>query len=327
MARGPNQKDTKAANDTTATERSPADLSHPSHLKPWEDRSLPPEERLNAYKQFVLEKVAEILAAADRVSDDPSKVLEIRDDPETTRWTSEASELRNLSPQDFCKRIDRPEVRELLGMNFLGSEAWSSQGVEVGAEPRIPMTITKELLESECPFHPGEKIKDTHVLMLVPETVNGEAYTAFKLDELSARWEQPEDRLLDDDWLSWKSAVWATAPQTASEWVLIPKSDPEPNAVAPERHFRDKNRVEQDEVHKLYPEYREAKALEVMTLALMYYLVKKEKLLPDHYLRCEDTDDACGRVCVGFFAHFGLQFNQDDGFDNDITGRALARKL
>jgi hypothetical protein len=38
-----------------------------------------------------------------------------------------------------------------------------------------------KLLNSASPLHPGEKIKDTHLLVLVPKTVNGEPYTAQSL--------------------------------------------------------------------------------------------------------------------------------------------------
>ncbi|MEY4667824.1 MAG: hypothetical protein RL518_523, partial [Pseudomonadota bacterium] len=97
MAQGPNQTGDKATKGTSPSQRSTNDLSHPANLKPWEDPSLAPEERLQAYKDFVREKVAQILAAADRVSSDPAKVLEIRDDPETKRWVAEAQKLKDLS--------------------------------------------------------------------------------------------------------------------------------------------------------------------------------------------------------------------------------------
>jgi hypothetical protein len=284
---------------------------------------------LNSYKEFVREKVSEILAAADRVSDDPAKVLEIRDDPETKRWVAEAQKLKELSPEDFCQYIDsRPEVRELLGKNFLGSEAWSSQGIDVGVAPPIPSAITKELLESECPLHPGQKIKDTHILVLVPRTVNGEPYTALKLDELCGERKGSGDRLIYST--GWKNDPWVSAPQSESAWVLLPKSDPDPK-VSPDKHFRWKDIAQQQEVHNdHYKEYREAKALEVMTMALLNDLVHGEPRILDglNYLRCEEHNASGGRVCVGAFLAGGLEVN--DAYVVDVhadIGRALARKL
>ncbi|MEY4669226.1 MAG: hypothetical protein RL518_1925, partial [Pseudomonadota bacterium] len=122
--------------------------------------------------------------------------------------------------------------------------------------------------------------------------------------------------------------AWASAPQSESEWVLLPKSDPDPK-VSPDKHFRGKRIAQQQEVHtEHYQEYREAKALEVMTMALLYDLTHKERLLPD-YLRCEEPNASGGRVCVGYFNASGLSVY--DGFDvadADVDiGRALARKL
>jgi hypothetical protein len=110
--------------------------------------------------------------------------------------------------------------------------------------------------------------------------------------------------------------------------VLIPKSDPDPSKVSADKHFRSKNISAQQEVHEThYPEYREVKALEVMTMVLLYDLTNKERLLPD-YLRCEEPNASGGRVCVGDFDADGLGVDgvADVAYGNDPVGRALARK-
>ncbi|MEY4668317.1 MAG: hypothetical protein RL518_1016, partial [Pseudomonadota bacterium] len=241
--------------------------------------------------------------------------------------------LKDLSAEDFCKHIDRPEVRELLGKNFLGAEAWSSQGIDVGVAPPIPSAITKELLESECPLHPGQKIRDTHILVLVPQTVNGEPYTALKLDELCGERKGSGDRLIYDgsDWATrWKGQAWAKLPQSQSEWMLLPRSDPDPE-VSPDKHFRGKRIAAQQDVHeKHYSDYREVKTLEVMTMALLNDLVNGEPRILDgwNYLRCTEENASGGRVCVGSFNASGLRVDDDNGDGaHGCIGRALARKL
>ena len=166
--------------------------------------------------------------------------------------------------------------------------------------------------------------------MLVPKTVNGEPYTALKLDELCATRKGSGAKLIYDgaDWAkSWKSRDWASDPQPQSEWVLIPKSDPDPK-VSPDKHFRSKDIAAQEDVHgKHYSKYREVKALEVMTMALLYDLTHKGSLLPD-YLRCKETNASGGRVCVGVFRADGLLVLGGSGDCADGgAGRALARKL
>jgi hypothetical protein len=305
-------------------------LTAPASLKPWEDQTLAPEVRLESYKGLVFEELKKIQAAVLCLEGDVDKQIEIKDSPNTKRWWDEGMRLKGVSAEDFCRRIDGVEVREALGKNFLGADAWRSQGIEVGEVPRLPASITKELLESECPLHPGEKIKDTHLLVLVPKTVNGEPYSALKLDELCATRKGSGDKLIFDgfDWATfWQSQWWAFAPQSRSEWMLIPKSDPDLRKVSADKHFRSKNISAQEKVHEdHYPEYREVKALEVMTMVVLYYLTNKERLLPD-YLRCEEATSG-GRVCVRFFDRLGLWVlvYDDDDFDSAYIGRALARK-
>ena len=328
MSQGPKQEGPRGVNSTTAAQGTEGSLSHPANLKPWEDRTLPSEERFKAYKDFVRDKVVEILAAVDRLGGDASKTLEIRDAPETQRWMEEARWVQGVSVEDFCHRVDyRPEVRELLGKNFLGADAWRSQDIEVGSEPPIPPSITKALLDSPWPLHPGQLIKETHILMLVPKTVNDKPYTALKLDELCAERKGFGDRLLQSRYEGWKSQPWAKLPQSQSEWVLLPKSDPDWK-VSPVQHFRSKHITAQQKVHSdHYKEYREVKTLEVMTMALLYDLTHKERLLPD-YLRCEEPNASGGRVFVGFFNANGLEvFSDFDVCDVGYIGRALARKL
>jgi hypothetical protein len=75
-----------------------------------------------------------------------------------------------------------------------------------------------------------------------------------------------------------------------------------------------------------YPDYREVKAVELMTAALLHDLVNRERLLPVR-LRCQEENASGGRVCVGPFLAGGLKVD-DVSVDDDrgFIGRALARK-
>jgi hypothetical protein len=98
--------------------------------------------------------------------------------------------------------------------------------------------------------------------------VNGKPYTALKLDKLCVERKGSGATLIYD------RADWAKAAQAQSEWILLPKSDPNPGKVPKTKHFRSKNIAAQEKVHRYhYPEYREVKTLEVMTMALLNDLV------------------------------------------------------
>ena len=307
----------------------------PSAVRPWEDRTLSIEARYDSYVAVATEHVKAMQVAAQREDLTTSEKAAMMADADNRFWIAELRLLRSETAERFCNRIDSASLRELLGRNFLGPEEWKRGfGVDVGQAPPMPASVTQELLNSGCPLHPGQKIKDTHVLMLVPKTVNGEAYTPLKLDELCTKRKGSGDKLIYDggDWArAWKSQHWATIPQAASEWVLIPKSDPDRDKVPGDKHFLGKDIRAQQVVHgKHYPEYREVKALEVMTLALLNDLVNGEpRVLNDSVvLRCKEPNASGGRVCVGVFRAYGLEVHVDrDGRDSGTIGRALVRKL
>ena len=314
-------------------------LEAPKFANPWDDRTLSPPDRYESYLTVAREHVSRIVAASKRDGITEEERTELRLSPDTQFWKGELEQLRKETPEGFCSRIDVPVI---LGKNFLGAASWKvGFGVDVGLVPPIPKEVTQSLLESPCPLHPGQKIKDTHILMLVPKTVNGEAYTALKLDELCATRKGSGDRLIYDKReraTAWKSTSWANAPQAQSEWVLLPKSDPDPN-VSPEKHFRRKDITAQQKVHEAhYSEYREVKALEVMTMALLNDVVNGEPRILDglNYLRCIEQNASGGRVCVGYFHVSGVGFFHVGGLevcdDNRVSvnaeiGWSLARKL
>ena len=298
----------------------------PAGERPWRDERRSPEERFESYKEFLIKRSQDYLAALPKVTGiELRKIAE-----EVSELYNEINRITALTAQQFVdtQLLSLEAVARELGKNFLGAAQWEKAfGVDVGVVPPIPTSITKALLNSPCPIEPGKLIKDTHVLMLVPKTVNGEPYSALKLDELCSTKKGSGNELIYYGYDSWKGQSWASLAQIASEWVLIPKRDPDPAKVAPDKHFRDKNIAAQDVVHKHYSDYREGKVLELMTMALLYDLTHKERLLSD-YVRCEEANASGGRVCVGNFHANGLRVSDGDGDGGrDGIGRALARKL
>ena len=293
----------------------------PAGERPWRDESLSAEQRFESYKELLREQSHGYLAALPKATG--SELRQIKE--EVSELRNEINRITALTAQEF---VDTQVAKE-LGKNFLGAAEWMKGfNVDVGAVPPIPNSITKALLNSDCPIEPGKKIKETHILVLIPKSVDGEPYSALKLYELCSTKKGSGDKLINDGSSSWKGQSWGTTEQAASEWVLIPKGDPDPAKVAPDKHFRSKDIAAQDVVLRdHYKEYREVKTLEVMTMALLYDLTHKERLLPD-WLRCEEPNASGGRVCVGYFNADGLEVGDVFGdIDHDRIGRALARKL
>jgi len=235
------------------------------------------------------------------------------------------SALNYFSEQMRAFRDHFESIEKTLGKNFLGIAAWKNVGVAIGEAPPFPEALTVELLNSDCSLHPGQKIKDTHVLVIVPKLVNGEPYSALELDEICARL-----GFQQDGWSGWKKQEWASMPQQESEWILIPKSDPDSDHPQGDtHHFRNKSIAEQDLVQKnYYPEYLEAKAIELMTTLVLYSWVNDVRLSSGSHLRCQEPCTNGGRVGVAFNAgRKMLDVGDPGGAGSPWVGRALARDL
>jgi hypothetical protein len=63
-----------------------------------------------------------------------------------------------------------------------GAEEWIRYFGDVGVEPPLPPNI-EEILASPCIFWPERKIVETHLLVLIPATVNGRPFTLDYLGE------------------------------------------------------------------------------------------------------------------------------------------------
>ena len=60
---------------------------------------------------------------------------------------------------------------------------WEKYFGDVGLEPPLPANI-EEILNEPCSFWLGKKVKETHILVLIPNRVNGEPFTLNYLGEL-----------------------------------------------------------------------------------------------------------------------------------------------
>ena len=310
----------------------PGGLTSPKGGRPWEDRTLSSQERYDAYKTVVRDKCQALRESLTREGITAEEKIALSQDPNNKALVAELRQLQSETAEEFCDRLDggpmKRLLKEVLGKNFLGAAEWKNGfGVAVSPVPPIPKWITKELLEGDCELHPGQRVKDTHILVLIPKTVDDKPYSAIKLGELCSKAKGSGERLIDDRWIRWKGESWAQAPQQESEWVLIPKSDPDPKKVIEDKHFRTKTISQQADVYGRYAaHYREAKALEVMTAALLNDVVNGERILSDCYIRTQELDASGGRIVVGYFNASGLEANAYDAYDRPNVGGALVRK-
>lgn len=182
-----------------------------------------------------VKSTAAIVACIDRLasssaSDDRrKKFLEGQD---VVRWIAERKWQSTLTASSYA-------LLQEMGGNVLGPVAWATRwrSLDVGQAPKVPPFVTRDLLFSECPLKAdGTRVKDSHLLVLIPSRVNGHPASIAQFFEVAfgERWESADIHAA------------LTDPVSDSKWILIPKDPGLKTAAEP-----------------IPPGYREATAVEL----------------------------------------------------------------
>ena len=203
-----------------------------------------------------------------------------------------------------------------------GARAWREYFGEVGAEPLLPVEIYT-ILQAPCPFWPGKKVFETHMLVLIPEKVSGKPFCLNFLRELIQRPKQgpatnyryyseyikPEDK---------------TRAPAKAYWMLLTRD------VLPDT--RNKTFQEQKQkVDSIGGGYELPDLLEMATSVLMEH-VRSGKMLysdaPYTYTRCQEIDSYRHHCVVGGFSASGVRVHyRSDDCRNENIGVGVRRKF
>jgi hypothetical protein len=207
-------------------------------------------------------------------------------------------------------------VTDITPKMAFGEEKWNEYFGDVGQVPSLPNNI-EDILNSQCPYT-GKKVRESHLLTLIPATVNGQALTLSKLGKLirspkkGYSTEYSNCNVGEND-----KAV------NSSYWTLLLK-DVIPNS-------RKKTFDEQKQLLK--QNYNVPKAIETAVSVLMHHVQGGEKLYsdsPDTYTRSEEKYNGY-RLLVGGFGSGGLnvynRFNLIVDYGNEYSGLSALRKF
>lgn len=130
--------------------------------------------------------------------------------------------ISKLTP--FLSSVAAAEVRAVAAPKMpdiaFGKASWEKYFGDVGEEPPIPDTILRDL-GNPCPIFEGKRVKDTHLLVLVPEKVGGEPLTLNLLESLI---ESPKGGGNIAKYTCYDSDVkreFGNTPAPSSHWVLM----------------------------------------------------------------------------------------------------------
>ena len=213
------------------------------------------------------------------------------------------------------------KIREELSQTYFGKAKWEKYFGNVGVEPPLPKDIA-QVLKSPCPYWGGKGVEETHMLVLIPKTVNGRALTLNTLQELIQNPRGGGHATKYEYYYEVTQKEVGSQPVSASYWALMTK-DVVPNS-------RNKNYSEQQALIK--GPYEVPGALEMATAILMHHAETGERLYsdsPSTYTRCQEKLSNGCRVLVGGFSSSGLFLHRDryDGHRNDDYGLGGARKF
>jgi hypothetical protein len=218
-------------------------------------------------------------------------------------------------PLMFPKDFDPKELA-------LGKADWERFFGDVGEAPPIPKGMA-EILKARCPFNPGKQVKDTHMLVLIPQTVNGKPFTLNLLQELIQKHKEKEasrftyysDRVKNE--LGDKQFGEA-------HWILMTKD------VIPDSQSKTYKEQKQLVKKKGADVYELPRAIEAAASILMHYFKTNEHLYgqdPWILTRCQEAvTENQWPVAIGRFSRGGLLVD-DDWVARSIIGVAAVRKF
>ncbi len=197
-----------------------------------------------------------------------------------------------------------------------GAKKWAKYIGEVGEEPPLPEKL-EELLKSPCPYWKGKQIKDTHMLTLIPATVNGKELTLERLGELVKTPKAGHAGY----YRHWHPRGNEKAKADRPYWALMTKD------VIPGTRREGYNKQRK----LLKAGYEAPRLIEAAVSIFVAYVSEKEELYTEEdlptYTRCQEVgSDSSWQMEVGASAGGGLDV-RDDMRNYVSYGLAGVRKL
>ena len=194
-------------------------------------------------------------------------------------------------------------------------------GTHLRNVPRLPPNIT-EILSSPCPFWSGKKVQETHLLVLVPETVNGKPLTLKTLEELVKKPLQGSAT----QYRYFNIGEYTDPAAPPSHWVLFTRDVIEGS--------RSKSYPDQQKLlsQKGQGVYAVPTILDATVCIFMEYVRSGTRLYSDNpytYTRCQEKYNANWQLVVGGFAPGpGLLASTTTATrDDDYTASPCCRRL
>lgn len=132
------------------------------------------------------------------------------------------------TPENVVKNLEQRTLHNQP--RVFGKGVWNTYFGDIGFEPPLPANIA-EIWNGPCPIWSGGRVCDTHLLVLIPEKVDGQRFSIDLLDQLVQHpknggtathiYKPQQNYSTKDDYDSMKELFSKPAPD--SHWVLMPR--------------------------------------------------------------------------------------------------------
>ncbi|MBS0649503.1 MAG: U-box domain-containing protein [Verrucomicrobia bacterium] len=190
--------------------------------------------------------------------------------------------------------------RTVPSMAF-GKAKWEQYFGDIGVEPPLPPDI-EQILNSPCPFWPGKKVRETHLLTLIPQTVNGQPLKLESLGELVQKPKQGHPT----KYQYFNLGVYTDPPAPAAHWALLSR-DVLPGSRS--KAYADQQALVASFAQNTRTPYQVPTILDAAVSIFMEHVQSGARLYGDSpwtYTRCQEKYDANWQLVVGGFAPGGL---------------------
>ncbi len=221
-----------------------------------------------------------------------------------------------------CNTISCPDIA-------FGPAEWNKYFGEIGEVPALPQDV-EQILNSRCPFWPEKIVRETHLLVLIPKTVNGQPFSVNLLKDLIET--SGNQRCLLTKLAIFKRFAFGQGDRWVVDqpyWVLMTKE------AIPDSEGRCYS--ERRALLQSYPDYQMPLTIEATTGILMNYMQSGTRLFPSSAIGLTDKGTFCeemiGRVnsqyqmAVGSFAPGSLQIYPKKEMHLQDHGIAAVRRL
>ncbi|WP_194848190.1 DUF294 nucleotidyltransferase-like domain-containing protein [Candidatus Neptunochlamydia vexilliferae] len=215
-----------------------------------------------------------------------------------------------------------PQVPQMA----FGPKEWETYFGTVGQVPPLPPNI-EEILNSPCPIWSGKKLRETHLLTLIPQTVNG---TPLTLKTLQTLIEKPKGNGHATKYRYYYPTLKKDLGDKEvpdSYWILM-SHDIIPNSR--KKRYSDQKSLVKTLSQKSQKPYTLPKALEAAVTILMNHAHTKRRLYSDKpytYTRCQETLSDGYPPAIGGFSAGGLVLNPNLAGESEYLGVGVVRKV